>query len=119
MQQKIHKLFIFSITMTQTRTQKNNKSQPSSETAKPKPPKRYAVLILNDDYTPMDFVVSVLVEVFQLPHTQAMALMLLVHHEGQAVCGLYQKDIAQTKCLQVQKRAQEAGFPLKCVVKEA
>ncbi len=83
------------------------------------PPSRYAVVLLNDDYTPMDFVVSILTEIFLLPASQAAAVMLLVHHEGRGVCGLYQKDIAETKCRQVLERAAAAGHPLQCVVEVA
>ncbi|WP_066570020.1 ATP-dependent Clp protease adapter ClpS [Snodgrassella sp. CFCC 13594] len=83
------------------------------------PPRRYAVLLLNDDYTPMDFVVDVLTEIFHLPHTRAMAVMLLVHQTGKGLCGIYQKDIADTKCQQVLRSAQEAGYPLMCVVELA
>lgn len=83
------------------------------------PPPRYKVVLLNDDYTPMDFVVSVLSEIFLLPPAQASAVMLLVHHEGRGVCGVYQKDIAQSKCRQVHERARAAAYPLKCVVEAA
>ena len=83
------------------------------------PPQRYKVVLLNDDYTPMDFVVLVLTEIFLLPPTQASAVMLLVHHEGRGVCGVYQKDIAQSKCRQVHDRAQAEAYPLKCVVEAA
>ena len=92
---------------------------PSHGQSKPQPPRRYAVVLLNDDYTPMDFVVSVLTEIFLLPPTQASAVMLLVHHEGRGVCGVYQKDIAQSKCRQVHDRAQAEAYPLKCVVEAA
>lgn len=83
-----------------------------------KPPKRYKVVLLNDDYTPMDFVVTVLMEVFHLPHTQAIAIMLMVHESGRGVCGVFQKDIAETKCNQVLERAEVAGFPLRCLTEE-
>ena len=83
------------------------------------PPQRYKVVLFNDDYTPMDFVVSVLTEIFLLPPAQASAVMLLVHHEGRGVCGVYQKDIAQSKCQQVHDRARAEAYPLKCVVEAA
>ncbi|PIT07518.1 ATP-dependent Clp protease adaptor ClpS [Snodgrassella communis] len=84
-----------------------------------KPPKRYKVVLLNDDYTPMEFVVEVLTDVFHLPHTRAIAIMLMVHESGRGVCGVFQKDIAETKCNQVMLRAEAAGFPLQCLVEEA
>ncbi|WMY90919.1 ATP-dependent Clp protease adapter ClpS [Snodgrassella communis] len=83
------------------------------------PPKRYKVVLLNDDYTPMEFVVEVLTDVFHLPHTRAIAIMLMVHESGRGVCGVFQKDIAETKCNQVMLRAEAAGFPLQCLVEEA
>lgn len=103
--------------MSHTRTQYRPKTDP----ARPRltPPKRYAVVLLNDDYTPMDFVVMVLTDIFRLPHTRAAAVMLLVHHEGRGICGVFQKDIAESKCLQVQQCAAEAGHPLKCIVEPA
>lgn len=82
------------------------------------PPKRYGVFLLNDDYTTMDFVVEVLSEVFMLGEEQAVAVMLLVHHEGKGLCGTYTRDIAQTKQLQVMQRVKAAGHPLQCTVEE-
>ncbi|PIT08299.1 ATP-dependent Clp protease adapter ClpS [Snodgrassella communis] len=84
-----------------------------------KPPKRYKVVLLNDDYTPMEFVVEVLTDVFHIPHTRAIAIMLMVHESGRGVCGVFQKDIAETKCNQVMLRAEAASFPLQCLVEEA
>lgn len=83
-----------------------------------RPPKRYKVVLLNDDYTPMDFVVTVLMEVFHFPHTQAIAIMRMVHESGRGVCGVFQKDIAETRCNQVLARAEAAGFPLQCSTEE-
>lgn len=79
-------------------------------------PHRFAVVLLNDDYTTMDFVVSLLMNVFMLSHTRAMAIMMLVHQQGRGVCGVFQKDIAETRCQQVIHCAAEAGYPLRCVV---
>ena len=82
------------------------------------PPKRYGVFLLNDDYTTMEFVVEVLTEVFMLGEEQAVAVMLLVHHEGKGLCGTYTRDVAQTKQQQVMQRAKAAGHPLQCTVEE-
>lgn len=82
------------------------------------PPKRYGVFLLNDDYTPMDFVVALLQEIFRLPEQQAEAVMLQVHHQGKGLCGIYQKDIAETKHQQVQNLAQQAAYPLLSKVEE-
>lgn len=81
-------------------------------------PKRYGVFLLNDDYTTMDFVVSVLKEIFLLNEEQSVAVMLLVHHEGKGLCGTYTRDIAQTKQQQVMQRAKAEGHPLQCIVEE-
>lgn len=82
------------------------------------PPKRFGVYLLNDDYTTMDFVVSVLTEIFMLPEERAVAVMLLVHHEGRGLCGVYTRDIADTKQQQVLQRARNEGHPLQCIVEE-
>lgn len=86
--------------------------------ARTRPPKKYGVYLLNDDYTTMDFVVEVLREVFALTHERAVAVMLLVHHEGKGLCGIYTRDIAETKQYQVMERAKQEGCPLKCSVEE-
>ncbi len=85
---------------------------------KTKPPKKWGVLLLNDDYTTMDFVVMVLQEVFGLEQERAVAIMLRVHHQGRALCGVYTCEVAQVKQKQVLSLAQQAGFPLMCVVEE-
>ena len=82
------------------------------------PPKKYGVYLVNDDYTTMEFVVEILTEVFALPHEKAVAVMLLVHHEGRGLCGVYTRDIAETKQQQVSVRALAADFPLMCTVEE-
>ncbi|MBP6563790.1 MAG: ATP-dependent Clp protease adapter ClpS [Neisseriaceae bacterium] len=82
------------------------------------PPRKFKVSLINDDYTPMDFVVDVLTEVFFLNQDQAEAVMWQVHEEGKAVCGLYPKDIALTKVTQVMALAQEHGHPLLCLAEE-
>ena len=75
-------------------------------------PPLYKVVLLNDDYTPMDFVVEVLEVFFGLDREQATRIMLTVHTEGRAVCGLYTRDIAETKAKEATDLAKEAGFPL-------
>jgi len=76
------------------------------------------VLLLNDDYTPMDFVVIVLERFFHMGRERATQIMLKVHHEGMAVCGVYPKDIAATKVEQVTAFARQHGHPLACVMEE-
>jgi ATP-dependent Clp protease adaptor protein ClpS len=80
------------------------------------PPQKYHVILLNDDFTPMDFVVKILMDIFHFSHTQATAVMLMVHETGRGVCGVYQKDVAETKQRQVIARARTAEHPLQCVI---
>ncbi len=91
------------------------------EEARPKlkPPSMYKVWMLNDDYTPMDFVVEVLEDFFSMGREQATRVMLAVHTEGKAVCGIYPQDIAETKATQVVEYARENQHPLMCQVDEA
>jgi ATP-dependent Clp protease adaptor protein ClpS len=79
------------------------------------PPFMYQVVMLNDDYTPMEFVVVVIQEFFGKDLEAATAIMLKIHLDGRGVCGVYPKDIAATKVDQVLEAAQKAGHPLKCV----
>ena len=82
------------------------------------PPKRYAVFLLNDHYTPMDFVVEILMDIFHMPHDKAEKTMLQIHHEGKGLCGVYTRDIAETKQQQVLWLADDAGHPLMCSIQE-
>lgn len=79
-------------------------------------PPLYRVLLLNDDYTTMDFVVEVLKYVFQKSEEDANQIMLNVHRKGVGVCGLYSYEIAETKVEIVDSLARERGFPLKCTM---
>ena len=79
-------------------------------------PARYAVWLLNDDYTTMDFVVEVLRKFFQHGEEKAVQIMLRIHHEGKGVAGIYSLEIAETKASQVMEYAKSKGFPLKCEV---
>ena len=80
------------------------------------PPPMYQVWLLNDDYTPMDFVVTVLERFFAKSTDEAEVVMLKVHNEGKAICGEYPRDIAETKVVRVTRFAREAGHPLQCVL---
>ncbi len=82
-------------------------------------PPKYAVLLHNDDYTTMEFVLEVLTMNFSKPSEEAMALMLKVHQEGKAVAGIFSFDIAETKIAIVTEKARKAGFPLKLTLEEA
>lgn len=85
-------------------------------TAKTAPPPMYQVVLLNDDYTPMEFVVLVLQSVFGKPEEEAARIMLQVHHEGRGVCGVYTRDIAATRVERVRQMAQMRQHPLQCVM---
>jgi ATP-dependent Clp protease adaptor protein ClpS len=80
-----------------------------------KPPPRYAVFLLNDDYTPMEFVVAVLQQCFNKSSDESVAIMLKVHTEGRGVCGVYTKDIAFTRVDQVMGLAAKFQHPLQCI----
>jgi ATP-dependent Clp protease adaptor protein ClpS len=84
-------------------------------TEKVKPPQMYQVVMLNDDYTPMEFVVVVIQEFFGKDLEAATQIMLKIHLDGKGVCGVYSKDVAATKVDQVLDAAAKAGHPLKCV----
>ena len=91
-------------TKTRTRTQR---------------PSLYKVLLLNDDYTPMEFVVMVLQHFFQHDVDTATHIMLKIHHEGRGVCGVYTKDVAATKVELVLAAARRDGHPLQCIMEAA
>ena len=81
-----------------------------------KRPPLFKVVLLNDDYTPMEFVIEVLEMFFGLNREKATQIMLAVHTQGKGVCGIYPKDIAETKSMQVNQYARESGHPLLCEV---
>lgn len=84
-------------------------------TQKAKPPSMYQVVMLNDDYTPMEFVVVVIQEYFGKDLESATRIMLKIHLDGRGVCGVYSRDVAATKVDQVLEAANKAGHPLKCI----
>ncbi len=81
-------------------------------------PKRFKVLLLNDDYTSMDFVIDILMNVFHKSYQQAEVIMLEIHRNGRGLCGVFSYEIAETKVMQVHKLAREQGFPLKATMEE-
>ena len=83
------------------------------------PPKMFKVMLLNDDYTPMEFVVDVLQKFFGMGREKATQVMLMVHREGRGVCGLFPRDIASTKVEQVCSFSRQHQHPLQCVMEEA
>ncbi len=81
-------------------------------------PKKYKVYLLNDDYTSMDFVVDILIGLFHKSFEQAEKIMLEIHKKDRGLCGVYSHEIAETKVMQVIKRAKDSGFPLKATMEE-
>ena len=87
--------------------------------AKTKKPSQYKVLLLNDDYTPMEFVVIILKRFFRMDMEQATRVMLHVHQKGVGVCGIFSYEVAETKVNQVMDFAKENGHPLQCTLEKA
>ncbi len=87
--------------------------------AKPKKPSQYKVLLLNDDYTPMEFVVIVLKRFFRMDMEEATRVMLHVHQKGVGVCGIFPYEVAETKVNQVMDFAKQNQHPLQCTLEKA
>jgi ATP-dependent Clp protease adaptor protein ClpS len=87
--------------------------------ARVEPPKVYQVVLLNDDFTPMEFVVMVIQQYFHKDLDTATQIMLKIHHEGRGVCGVYTRDVAATKVEYVSAAARRAGHPLQCIMEAA
>ena len=98
--------------------QHKNDSVLEAKKAKVKLPPMYKVLLLNDDYTPMEFVVLVLQKFFGMSRERATQVMLKVHREGMGICGVYPRDMATTKVQQVTAYAHKHQHPLQCVMEE-
>jgi len=84
-----------------------------------KHPDLYRVVMHNDDFTPMDFVVDILVRIFGKPAAEATQIMLKIHHTGAGTAGVYSYDIAMSKMMQVHRTAEEHRHPLRCTVEKA
>ncbi|MBL8435108.1 ATP-dependent Clp protease adapter ClpS [Zoogloea sp.] len=97
---------------------KQDESVLESEATRLKPPPLYKVMLLNDDFTPMDFVVTVIQKFFGMDREQATRIMLKVHREGVGVCGVFPRDLAATKVEQVITYARQHQHPLACVMEE-
>ncbi len=81
-------------------------------------PRRFRVLLHNDDYTTMEFVIDILMGIFGKSPDEAMAIMMSVHETGLGSCGVYTEEVAETKITQVHLKARKAGFPLRCSMEE-
>lgn len=99
-------------------TKQENSTVLAPERAKSKPPSLYKVILFNDDYTTMEFVIEVLERFFSMNRERALQIMLKVHNEGSAVCGIYSRDVAETKIAQVAEFAKQHGHPLRCGMEE-
>lgn len=104
--------------MSRMATDKQSGLLLEAERTSTKPPPLYKVLLLNDDFTPMEFVVIVLQQFFGMDRERAMRVMLQVHTEGSGVCGVFPKDVAATKVEQVVSFARQHQHPLACVMEE-
>lgn len=99
-------------------TRHSEKEDVGVEDTRVEPPSMYKVFLINDDFTPMDFVVDVLQRFFAKNREQATQVMLKVHTEGVGICGIYSRDIAETKVHQVLNYAREHQHPLQCAMEE-
>ncbi len=84
-----------------------------------KPPSMYNVILMNDDYTPMDFVIEILERFFAMDIDQATQVMLKVHYEGKAICGTYTAEVAEMKVAQVSLHSKKHEHPLLCIMERA
>lgn len=103
---------------SQTKHHPAEVEEATEEVANDEPP-MYRVVLLNDDFTPMEFVVQVLMQLFGMNLDQANAVMLEVHHTGRGVCGEFTREIAETRVGQVNQIAREHEYPLMCVMERA
>jgi len=83
-----------------------------------KHPKKYKVFMLNDDYTSMEFVIDILITIFHKSYSQAENIMLDIHKKERGLCGVYTHEIAETKVMQVHRKAKDNGFPLRATMEE-
>jgi len=90
----------------------------SVEKVENKPPSLYKVILVNDDYTPMDFVVEILISIFGMDKSSATRVMLDVHTKGKGTCGIYTYELAETRVAQVIKMAKQYQHPLLCIMEE-
>jgi ATP-dependent Clp protease adaptor protein ClpS len=97
----------------------SDSEQQTEERSELRPPRLYRVILHNDHFTTMEFVVDILIGVFHKPQREAKRIMLDVHRRGSGVCGVYSYDIARTKVARVLALAREKEFPLQCTLEEA
>ena len=105
-------------TITEDKPKKGATARGFKRVRKPQKPGKFAVILHNDDYTPMEFVVFVLQEVFNHPFERAERIMLSVHKEGMGVAGIFRLEIAETKAYETAEFAKENQYPLKITIEE-
>ena len=105
-------------TITEDKPKKGATARGFKRVRKPQKPGKFAVILHNDDYTPMEFVVYVLQEVFNHPFERAERIMLSVHKEGMGVAGIFRLEIAETKAYETAELAKENQYPLKITIEE-
>ena len=105
-------------TITEDKPKKGATARGFKRVRKPQKPGKFAVILHNDDYTPMEFVVFVLQEVFNHPFERAERIMLSVHKEGMGVAGIFRLEIAETKAYETAELAKENQYPLKITIEE-
>ncbi|RQD55526.1 ATP-dependent Clp protease adapter ClpS [Desulfonatronovibrio magnus] len=93
-------------------------SQEAFEDDEIREPRRFKVLLHNDDYTTMEFVIYVLQKVFNKTEGEAVQIMMSVHKNGIGICGIYTAEVAETKVVMVKSMARKEGYPLKCTMEE-
>jgi ATP-dependent Clp protease adaptor protein ClpS len=118
-QLKFHVKVIFIMAMSNENEEHEGGIAVQEGRPKLKEPPRFAVLLHNDDYTTMEFVIEILRKYFHRTEEQAVQIMLQVHQQGKGVAGIYHHEIAETKVVQVHEYARSNGFPLKCSVEPA
>ena len=88
----------------------------TSRTLRSQPPAMWQVVLLNDDFTPMDFVTTILQTIFSMSFERATQIMLKIHTEGRGICGVFPKDVAATKVSEVSRLARQHQHPLQCIM---
>ena len=118
MSQKLSKKPLLAIRPTKPLKDDGQETVLDREVQKVEPPPLYRVILLNDDFTPMEFVVMIIQEYFHKDQETATRIMLQVHMEGKGVCGVYTHDMAVTKVAQVTEISRKSGHPLQCMMEE-
>jgi ATP-dependent Clp protease adaptor protein ClpS len=118
--QKLESIFVYLVIMSDFDPFKDNDDGLVVQEVRPKlkKPPLYKVILLNDDFTPMDFVIEILMDFFAMPEQKATQVMLQIHTQGVGVCGTYSKDVAETKVYIVNEYSRAHQHPLMCSMEE-